>query len=75
MDMDSLMVGSLKSHNGFIFRSEMNDKAMRDIMLLGGGNGNTLKLNMTVDAYGEGGGKRATTSISPPQQKQKQKHD
>ena len=62
VDTDRLCTHTLKAENGFLFDERLNETPMHTLMGLAGGDRHhgQVKLNMTVDGYGEGGGKRVS---------------
>lgn len=62
MDLDPLMTCPLKDANGVVLNSEMDNMTIKTWLNIT--KSDQLKLNMCVDAYGEGGGKRVVASIA-----------
>ena len=62
VDADKLMIHTLKAESGFLFGENLNSTPLHALMSLAGGNrmSREIKLNMVIDGYGEGGGKRVS---------------
>ena len=49
-----------EASKGMLFTPEWNDMKMSSLATIAGNSGTTLELNMVLDGYGEGGGKRVS---------------